>query len=325
MRDAIMAVLCTLAAASIGTAAAAQEACEAPRYSSQLAEASLTAQADIRLAAIKALADRAGSQLGPNTTGNVRLEGRYAVSAAAQLAQGAYDDTVVSYFCHLERRYANDPAKLNIVRQQQRALRAEIDEYFDFDTWQPGAEGRQERRRIRDRLQVGENGPALLPRSEVSAALPNYTFDLTRIGQLNAEGSIAQFASLGVCAGWVNSSIRRLNPNVLADLQLVRTTIIDWLSGEQADAKIDVWTFVSRNMNRQITRADQVETVSVTPQFMTCLRAAERQIAPQSSEPSAESERSEPGRPAAQPANAGSTGNGTSTTTPPPTSNNGGR
>lgn len=266
-------------------AASAQEACSPPRYAASLAEASASARASIRLAAIKGASDELRNQLGANSSVNGRISGRYSVWAAAELAEGAYGDTLRSYFCELKRAFAGNPARVAILDAQERSMRLELNSYYDIGLWEPGSEASARRTARREALLAAPASPALIPRADVIAAMPTFTFDQVRLRQINVDGGVTDpsgnaVASVGVCGGWVRRSIRKLEPSVLASLELMRETIIDWLSGKQADAKIDMWIFTSQYMGRQLSTANQVEPpITVTPAFLTCLDEAAAVVA----------------------------------------------
>ena len=282
-----------------GFAGVASAQCEI-RYSSRLAEAALTARADIKARAIQSVADRLEAGLGERTSATVGLDARYTIFAAGGMAQEAYSETVDGFLCEVARRYRDDPEKLEKIQSAYRDIVLTLDEYFDPGLWQ--LDQMAARSALRERLRTAAAEAPLFP-AEVASALPNPNFDLVKLREVTANVTIPQVVQGSICAGVVQRSIRRVEPGLLASLGRIRPMLAKWLSGDRASARLDLWLFASQQMTSQLTRAAApAEQVATTPAMLACVRqASEAASVEQTTAPSPPSQTEQQTQPQAQP------------------------
>jgi hypothetical protein len=242
-----------------------------PAYAVQVAEASATARASAQAAALTSLITEVKGQVGDKTGSTVKakVDGRYAVAAAGGMAQNAYAETARSYFCFLKEAAAKDPAQLAIISKEEKAFRIQVVKYFDPGLWQ--LEQIEKRAEVGDALVEEAAQPPLLSAPFVTGAIPTFSFDTVKLYQITADATIADAASASVCGGIVKRSIKRVSPTVLANLQLVRATVVAWLSGDRAEAKLDMWEYTAGQMTNLLASSTSKEEFEIKPDTIACL------------------------------------------------------
>lgn len=276
----------------IGLASVASNAsaCEF-RYATQLAEVSGEAKLQLAANALRDVTNQLESGLGDRTgSREVQLGAGYSISAASGLAQGAYTETVNSFFQCLNEAYAGDPVKLKLLEDRRKELILTLDSYFDLGRWLP--ENVQMRDDKRDELQNEQSRPAPFASAEIDGKLPSPNFDTVSTVQIFSTIDLPG-VNLDACGGFVKRSIRKVDPSVLSSLPLIRATIVNYLAGDDVGAKIDMWLFASEQMRRQMTQSRVEERVRVDPATISCLRNQTAAIEAQLQE--AEAEQSQEG------------------------------
>jgi hypothetical protein len=256
----------TFAAASF---AADASACEF-RYATQLAEVSGEAKLQLAANALRDVTSQLESGLGDKTgSREVQLGAGYTISAAGGLAQGAYSETVDSFFQCLKEAYADDPAKLALLEERRKELIVTLDSYFDIGRWLP--ENVQRRDEKREELQSGKSRPAPFTLAEINSKLPRPNFDTVKAIQVFANLDLPG-VNLDACGGFVKRSIRKVDASVLSSLPLIRATVVNYLAGDDAGAKIDMWLFASQQMSRQMIQSRVEEKIRIEAATISCLR-----------------------------------------------------
>ena len=140
---------------------------------------------------------------------------------------------------------------------------------------------------MRDELQNQESRPAPFTMAEIDAKLPSPNFDtvstVSVFGNLDLPG-----INLDACGGFVRRSIRKVDPSVLSSLPLIRATVLNYLTGDDVGAEIDMWLFASEQMRRQMAQSSVEETVRVNAATISCLREQSSAIDAQLQEAAAE-------------------------------------
>lgn len=248
-------------------------ACEAPRYATKLAEASGELRLEAQASLLRGLSNSLRSLLGEKETlANASIGGRYAIAAAGGLASSAYGETIDAYFCALDNKVGTDPAKKALLEKERRAMRATLLKFFDAGRWQP--ENTDARDEISDELVDETSPPASFTITEIQAAIPKYNFDTLKISQIFGSVKIGDLVGVSGCGGLAYRSIRRIDPSVLSDLQLVPVVITKWLAGDRASAKLDMWAFVSAQMGKQLTTAADFEKLKIDETLIHCVDSA---------------------------------------------------
>ncbi|SDC26129.1 hypothetical protein SAMN05444678_102118 [Sphingomonas sp. YR710] len=256
-------------------------ACTPPRYATQLAEAAGELRLEAQSTLLRGLANSLRSALGDdNSVAKASIGGRYAIAAAGGLASSAYSETLDDYFCVLGEKLGADATKKALLNKERLAMRATLLKYFDAGRWQP--ENTEARDKITDALIAETSAPPLFNMAEIDAALPDYNFDTLKISEIFGGVKVGDLVGVGACGGLVYRSIRQIDPSVLADLQLVPVVISKWLAGDRASAKLDMWTFVSSQMSKQLTTASNIEKLTIDKPLISCIdnaaQAAEQKM-----------------------------------------------
>lgn len=268
-------------AAGILSSAPAFAACEAPRYATQLAEAGGELRLEAQASLLRSLSNSLRSALGDKgSLANASIGGRYAITAAGGLASSAYAETVDAYFCVLDEKLGKDAVKKALLEKERLAMRGTLLKYFDAGRWQP--DNTEARDKITDDL-VAENSPTPpFNLVEILATMPKYNFDTLKIMEIFGSFKVADLIGVGGCGGLAYRSIRRIDPSVLADLQMIQVVMTKWLAGDRASAKLDMWTFVSSQMGKQLTTAADTEKLTIDQPLISCIdnaaKAAETKL-----------------------------------------------
>ncbi len=257
-----------LLAAALATTAQAK--CVKPSYAAELSSAAIQAQAQAK--ALENLSQAVTKVLGDKPSATMVVKANFTVSAAGEVAQGAYATTADEIFCYLREAAATDPARLQEIETQQREFEALIDEYFDFELWQVGS-GAQ-RKAIRDDLTTRKPRTAPLAGQETAllAAIPEFNFDRVKTVNFSVSAEVSSGLTAGVCTNLVQASIRQVNPSVLASLQRLRGTIVEWLARDDVRARSEVWKFASAQMNYAASQS--AASMTVNPAVAACVTKA---------------------------------------------------
>lgn len=227
----------------------------------------------------------ARSQLGDKSSVKAKIDARYAVAAAGGLAQNAYLDTAQSYFCSMRKAATNDAAKVAIIDRQEKLFRVQVLKYFDPGLWV--IEATDKRSAVLDGFTDAAPQPPLVARGFVDAAIPTYNFDTVKLYEITGEATFANAASVSACAGIVRRSIKRISPSVLSNLQNLRGTVIDWMSGDQTNARLDMWTYTASQMGNLVATAGTKEEFDIKPETIVCMEKVRDESAAKTSAPPA--------------------------------------
>lgn len=266
--------LCVFAGFAAFASAAQAQAIEerdcSPIYSARLAEAAVVARARLKSETARNLANQLDSVLGDNDNVTASLDARYSVVAAGGLMQSAYSSTIESYFCFLEKKWADDPNKLGEIEDARSEIDGALQDYFDASVWQIDAFER--RRSIRRELE-NEANTHRFGIGEISSVLPKHNFDTVRLREITASANFPGFEA-SICAGILKRSIRAVDPTMLSELQAVRGMIIDYLERSKKRGKIQIWKTVNSFMNDQLTLSQVRTEEPLTRDKVVCVQKA---------------------------------------------------
>lgn len=265
-------LIAAIFASSFSSAAFAQDQCEF-RYSTQLSKRAAKISATVSAEALRAISNDLATAVGqkqPNATINYQ----YSISAAGGVAQEAYNDTITrGFLCTLEEKFKNDPTKSEAIINAGTEFILKLDSFFDYSTWN-GPESLKRRDQLKSEIQAMPTTAGPLSSTDAQAGLPNVVFDTAKIKSLTAEVAVPGLATGDACYGVVESSIRKVSPDVLANLGLIRPILIKYMSGNQKQAMLQAWALVSSAMNKQFAPANQATTIPATDAMLLCVNKA---------------------------------------------------